>query len=169
MKTVTRDRLAAKATKRATFFTRRYAFFLVGACLLTATIAYHGQSKVSQCNQLVAIVNKVAEARPKATGMTIAEDNRLLLRTAIKLDGYADDLAMMEFSNKQIQALQAQFIKLYRDTSKASGAVVSAPVNNLQTVQQANKAFIETQERESPLVQEVNQYCRSKQWKFPSI
>lgn len=169
VKTVTRDRLNAKATKRATFFTRRYAFFFVGVCLLTATIAHYGQSKVSQCNQLVAIVNKVADARPEATGVTIAEDNRLLLRTAIKLDGFADDLAMMEFSNKQIRALQADFIKLYRDTSKASSAVVSAPIDNLQSVQQANKAFIATQERESPLVQEVNQYCRSKQWKFLSI
>jgi hypothetical protein len=114
-----------------------------GACLLTTAIAYHGKSKVSQCNQLVAIVNKVAEARPERTGMTIAEDNRLLLRAAIELDGYADNLAGMEFSNKQIQVLQTQFIKLYRDTSKASGAVVSAPVTNLQSVQKANRTLLQ--------------------------
>lgn len=135
---------------------------------MTATIAYHGNSKVSQCNQLVAIVNQAAEAQPDSMGVTIAEDNRLLLKTAIKLDSYADELADMEFSNKRIQALQTQFIQLYRDTSKASGAVVSAPVNNFQSVRQANKTFIETQERESPLVQEVNQYCRSERWGFPS-
>lgn len=169
MKTVTRDRFNVKATRKATFFTRRYAVLFAGACLLTTAIAYHGQSKVSQCNQLVAIVNKVAEARPERTGVTIAEDNRLLLRTAIKLDGYADDLAVMEFSNKQIQILQTQFIKLYRDTSKASGAVVSAPVTNLQSVQKANRVFIAIQEQEAPLVQETNHYCQSNEWSFPTI
>lgn len=136
---------------------------------MTLAIARHGESKVSQCNQLVAVVNKAAEARPDVEGRTIAEDNHLLLKVAIKLDGYADDLTMLEFSNQKIQVLQAQFIKLYRDTSKASGAVVSAPSSNFQSVQQANKAFIETQERESPLVQEVNRYCQSKQWSAPSI
>jgi len=169
VKTVTRDRFNVKATRKATFFTRRYAVLFAGACLLTTAIAYHGKSKVSQCNQLVAIVNKVAEARPERTGMTIAEDNRLLLRAAIELDGYADNLAGMEFSNKQIQVLQTQFIKLYRDTSKASGAVVSAPVTNLQSVQKANRAFIQIQEQEGPLVQETNQYCQSDAWSFPTI
>lgn len=169
MKTVARDRFDVKATRKATFFTRRYAVLLAGACLLTTAIAHHGKSKVAQCNQLVAIVNKVAEARPERIGRTIAEDNRLLLRTAIKLDSYADDLAGMEFSNKQIQVLQTQFIKLYRDTSKASGAVVSAPVTNLQSVQKANRTFIAIQEQEGPLVQETNQYCQSDEWSFPTI
>ncbi|MBW4581331.1 MAG: hypothetical protein KME42_17315 [Tildeniella nuda ZEHNDER 1965/U140] len=162
MKTVIRDRLEAKATRKATFFTRRYACLFAGACILTIAIAHHAKSKVSQCNQLVAIVNEAAEAQPDALGLSIADDNRRLLKTAIKLNGYADQLELMEFANPHIQAFQSQFMQLYRDTSKASGQVVTAPVNNLKVVSQVNRMLIETQAREGALVQEVNQYCQAE-------
>ena len=162
MKTVTRESFAVRTTRRATFFTRQYAFLLVAACLLTAAATSHGNSRVSQCNRLVAIVNEAADAQPDVLGRTIAEDNRHLLRTAMKLDGYADQLALMEFSNEPMQAFQSKFIQLYRDTSKASGAVVAAPVSNFKIVSQVNRTLIETQAREGLLVQEVNQYCQSE-------
>ena len=162
MKTVTRDRVKVGAVRRATFFTRQYAILFVGACLLTFALSNYGKSKVSQCNRLVAIVNQASEVQPERLGAAIADDNRALLHTSIKLDGYANKLEMMEFSNQQIQTFQTQFVQLYRDTSKASDAVVSAPPNNFQIVSQVNRAFIETKEREGPLVQAVNQYCRSE-------
>jgi hypothetical protein len=160
VKTVTRESSAIGTVRRATFFTRRYACFLLGACLLTAAATNHGNSRATQCNRLVAIVNEAADAQPDALGRTIAEDNYRLLKTAIKLDGYADQLVLMEFSDEQIQAFQSRFIRLYRDTSKASGAVVAAPVSNFKIVSQVNRMLIETQAREGFLVREVNQYCQ---------
>jgi hypothetical protein len=163
VKTVTREISKARAaTRRATFFTRKYAFLLTAACLLTVAAANHGNSKVSQCNRLVAIVNQAADAQPDALGVTIAEDNHRLKKTAIQLEGYADRLAFTDFSDPNIQTFQSQFIQLYRDLSRTSGAVVSAPTGNFQSVSQANRSLIETQERERPLVQEVNQYCSPK-------
>lgn len=129
---------------------------------MTVAIAHHGKSKVSQCNQLVAIVNEAAEAQPDALGLTIAADNRRLMKTAIKLDGYADQLELMNFPDLQVQAFQSQFIRLYRDTSKASSAVVTAPVDNLKVVSQVNRTLIETQNREGLLVQKVNNYCHTQ-------
>ena len=162
MKTVICENAAVKATRQATFFTRKYAFLFTAACLLTAAATNHGNSRVSQCNRLVAIVNEAAEAQPDTLGQTMAEDNRRLMKTAIQLDGYADQLALMEFSSPQIQAFQSKFIKLYRDTSQASSAVVSAPVSNFKAVSQVNRTLIETQAREGVLVQEVNQYCQAE-------
>ncbi|PSB31878.1 hypothetical protein [Stenomitos frigidus] len=162
MKTVTREDSATRATRRATFFTRKYAFSFVVACFLTAAATNHGNSKVFQCNRLVAIVNEAADAQPDALGQTITEDNRRLLKTAIQLDGYADQLELMEFSNQQIEGFQWQFIKLYRDTSKASGAVVTAPASNFKVVSQVNRTLIETQAREGSLVQAVNRYCQAE-------
>ena len=162
MKTVTRDDSAVRATRRATFFTRKYAFLLVAACLLTAAATNHGNSRVSQCNRLVAIVNEAADAQPNALEPTLAAENHRLMKTAIKLDIYADQLALLEFSNPELQTFQSQFIKLYRDTSKASGAVVTAPINNFKAVSQVNRTLIETQAREGSLVQAVNQYCQSE-------
>ncbi len=159
MKTVTRDRVQFRPAK-ATFLTRRYAVLFTGACLLTLAFSTYGKSRVSQCNRLVAIVNEAADAQSVPQGISIADDNRNLLHTAIELDRYADKLEMLEFSNQQIQDFQMQFINLYRDTSRASNAVVTAPVNKFEVVRQVNRTFIETQEREGPLVQAVNQYCR---------
>jgi len=162
VKTVTRDRSQAETARQATFFTRQYAVLFTGACLLAFALSGYGNSRVSQCNRLVAIINEAAAAQPEALSLTIAEDNHRLMKTAIQLDGYADQLALMEFSNQQVQAFQLQFMKLYRDTSRASGAVVTVPVTSFQAVSQVNRTFIETQEREGPLVQAVNQYCNAE-------
>lgn len=162
MKTVIREQRAARSERQPTFFTRQYAVVLIGACFSTVAVTHYNESKVSQCNRLVAIVNQAADAQPDALGVTIAEDNHRLMKTAIQLEGYADRLAFTDFSDPTIQTFQSQFIQLYRDLSRTSSAVVSAPTGNFQSVSQANRTFIATQERESPLVQEVNQYCSSK-------
>ena len=162
MKTVTRESSAFRTTRRDTFFTRKYAFLLLAGCLLTAAAANRGNGRVSQCNRLIAIVNEAADAQPDVLSRTLAEDNHRLIKTAIQLDDYADQLALMDFPNEPIQTFQTQFIQLYRDISKASSAVVTAPVSNFKVVSQANRTLIETQAREGLLVQEVNQYCQAK-------
>lgn len=159
MKTVLREQYKTRSKRQPTFFTRQYAVVLFGACFSTIAVTHHNESKVSQCNRLVAIVNQAADAQPDAMGLTIAEDNHRLMRTAIELEGYADRLAFTDFSDPKIQDFQAQFVQLYRDLSRTSGAVVTAPMGNFEVVSQVNRTFIQTQERESPLVQEVNQYC----------
>lgn len=162
MKTVMREQRATRSRQRPTFFTRQYAVLLLGACLSTAVVTHYKESKVLQCNRLVAIVNEAADAQPDALGVTIAEDNHRLMKTAIQLEGYADRLTFTDFSDPKIQVFQSQFIQLYRDISRTSGAVVTAPMGNFQVVSQVNRTFIETQERESPLVQAVNHYCSAR-------
>lgn len=157
-----RERRTDRSTRSSTFFTRQYAFVLVVACFSTVAVTHHNQSKVSECNRLINLVNQAADAQPDALGLTMAEDNYRLRKTAIQLESYADRLAFMDFSNHQIQTFQSQFIQLYRDISRTSSAVVTAPAGNFQVVSQVNRSFIETQERESPLVQEVNHYCSAK-------
>jgi oligoendopeptidase F len=162
VKTVMRERRATQSKRQPTFFTRQYAVALAGVCFSTVAVTHYNESKVSQCNRLVAIVNQAADAQPDALGLTMAEDNHRLMKTAIQLEGYADRLAFTDFSDPQVQVFQSQFVQLYRDISRASSAVVTAPTDNFQIVSQVNRSFIETQERESPLVQKVNQYCNAR-------
>lgn len=162
MKTVMREPRIPRSERQPTFLTRQYAVVLVGACFSMMAVTHYNESKVSQCNRLVAIANQAADAQPDALGLTMAEDNHRLMKTAIQLEGYADRLTFTDFSDPQIQVFQSQFVQLYRDISRTSGAVVAAPTGNFQIVSQVNRLFIETQERERPLVQEVNQYCSAK-------
>lgn len=162
MKTVMREQRVTRSERQPTFFTRQYTVALVGVCFSAVAVTHYNESKVSQCNRLVAIVNQAADAQPNALGLTMAEDNHRLMKTAIQLEGYADRLVFTDFSDPQIQVFQSQFIHLYRDISRTSSAVVTAPTSNFQVVSQVNRSFIETQERESPLVKDVNEYCSAK-------
>lgn len=162
MKTVMREQRPPRSKRSLTFFTRQYAVVFLAACFSTVTVTHYNQSKVSECNRLVNLVNQAADAQPNALGSTMAEENYRLKKTAIQLEGYADRLAFTDFSDPKVQVFQSQFIQLYRDLSRTSSAVVAAPAGNFQVVSQVNRSFIEAQERESPLVQEVNHYCSAR-------
>lgn len=118
------------------------------------------ESKTSQCNRLVAVVNQASQAQPHSASRTIAEDNLQLAQTTAKLEEFARQLESMKFSDPKIYRFRVQFIQHYRDYGRISKAVIEAPAGNFQAVRDANREFIQIQEREIPLVQDLNQYCR---------
>lgn len=133
--------------------------FWLGAIVIWGT--FSKESKASQCNRLVNVINEATSANSGMPGRTIAEDDAVLTQNAEKLDNYATQLDGMSFGDATIRRFQSLFSQLYREISAANRSVVAAPSHDLRAVRQANNTLITVQERESPLVQEVNQYCHT--------
>ncbi|MCS6812067.1 MAG: hypothetical protein NZ772_00600 [Cyanobacteria bacterium] len=124
-------------------------------------VASCGPSKVAQCNKLSEVVNKAAT---EAQQLGKSSSNRLddLNKAADSLDGYATELEAVKISDKKLQDFQARFVKMYRDTGKASRALVEAAKRRDRDAGQ--KALQELQQatgQESNLVRDINDYCRS--------
>lgn len=136
---------------------------LLGILLLVllplGAVSLFQQQKLSQCNRLVTVINEAANAQPVEVGRTIAEDDKMLLTLASRLEQYAVDLEMMNFTDKTLRGYQKRYVQLYRDISKASADLANAPIT-LRDVSLATRNLMLVRDRETPLVDEVNQYCR---------
>jgi uncharacterized membrane-anchored protein YhcB (DUF1043 family) len=130
-----------------------------GGILIWATVAR--ESKASQCDRLVKVVNEATTANPNTLGKTISEDNALLNQNAARLEGYARQLEGLHFDDLRVQELRDRFAQLYRNISRSMVDVTTAQQGNLQQVSRVNRALIEIQSQESPAVQALNQYCQN--------
>jgi uncharacterized membrane-anchored protein YhcB (DUF1043 family) len=123
-------------------------------------VASCGPSKVAQCNNLSEVVNKAAtEAQQvgKSGGNQLDE----LSKAADSLDGFATELEAVKISDETLKGFQGQFVKMYRDTGKASRELVEAAKKKDRVA--GEKALKELQSvtgQESTLVTNVNKYCK---------
>lgn len=123
-------------------------------------VASCGPSKVAQCNKLSEVVNKAAT---EAQQLGKSSSNQLddLSKAADSLDGFATELEAVKISDEKLKDFQAQFVKMYRDTGKASRALVEAAKKRDSNAGQ--KALQELQRatgQESDLVRDINNYCK---------
>jgi hypothetical protein len=101
-----------------------------GGILIWATAAR--ESKASQCDRLVKVVNEATTANPNTSGKTITEDNALLNQNAARLEGYARQLEGLRFDDLRVQELRDLFAQLYRNMSRSMTDVTSVQQGNLQ-------------------------------------
>ncbi|MDX2100869.1 MAG: hypothetical protein SFW36_24075 [Leptolyngbyaceae cyanobacterium bins.59] len=123
-----------------------------------------GESKVSQCNKLSAVVNKVAKEAQALSKANKPDDQfAQLSKAADSLDGYAAELQQVQLKDETLKGYQTRFVAIYTDTSKASRSLVDAFKKRDQKA--GNAALNSLQEvasREDPLLKEVNTYCGAK-------
>lgn len=141
---------------------RRMAFFLITLSVSVLAVAC-GESKVSQCNRIIAVVNK-ASGEAQAAGKSDNPDRvGNLENVANSIDQYAQELEAVQVKDETLQGLQSRLIQMYQETSKAIRSLVEgARKKDNQAVTASIKSLKQANQKESSLVDEFNQYCRGK-------
>jgi CHASE3 domain sensor protein len=127
------------------------ASFLVASC---------GESKVSQCRKITAVVNKATSAEQAASRNNNPDKVGELEKAAASFDQYAKELEAVKVKDETLQNLQGRIIKMYQATSKASRDLVEAArKQDPRAVDSSLQSLKEATNRESALANEFNQYC----------
>jgi uridine kinase len=130
---------------------RSYLFF-AGLMLLVGLSAC-GETKVSQCNRLVKILNP-------AKVIAIPQDAAAQSQAANTVDDLRQLAQAEVLSDPKIKAFQEQIVQhlsqasqLLRDASKASS---DRDLTQITKIQQATQTFMA---KEPPLLSQLNSYC----------
>ena len=122
-----------------------------------------GDSRISQCNQLVAIVNKAAEEARDIDKMSQAsqgDKTNELKKMTERFQQFAKEIDDIKLEDPDIKNFQKQFVSLYNQTSQSSQNLRDAIAKkNKSQVDNNLKAFGEVSTLEAKLVEEVNRYC----------
>ncbi len=122
-----------------------------------------GDSRISQCNQLVAIVNKAAkEARDidKMSQASQGDKTNELKKMTERFQQFAKEIDDIKLEDPDIKNFQKQFVSLYNQTSQSSQNLQDAIAKkNKSQVDNNLKAFGKVSTLEVKLVEEVNRYC----------
>jgi hypothetical protein len=122
-----------------------------------------GESKVAQCNKLIAVANKAATESKQMSQSSNPDKIGQLSQMADKLDQYAKEIQAVEIKDDQLKGFQGRFAKMYQETGAASRALIAA-VNKKDPkgIGTSSKALQTASGQEGPLVSEVNSYCSGK-------
>ncbi len=147
------------------------AFLVAGGAFLLTT---RSQSKVSECHQLISVVNQGSSLIDQNKGKQAATTNQL----ARELDRVTQNLAAVNFGDKELKKFQTRFVKLFQALSQASdraaNALDSARIAELTSagrakvekakpeIEAAGKAAVKVAAQADVLATEINQYCREK-------
>jgi hypothetical protein len=141
---------------------RRSALFLTASVALILTSC--AESKVAQCNKMIAIANQAAEAslafgsnpQPEKGGQAFVE-------VADKLDGFATSMSALEISDEKLKGYQASFSEMYKAASKGlRGAAMALDKKDAEAMQKEMKAIQDGTSQEGKLVSDTNTYCSAK-------
>lgn len=145
------------------------------ATMLTVFLVGCGESKVAQCNKLIAVVNKGQQISQGIKGM----DAPAMKKLSSDLSGLSKEIGAVEVADESLKGFQGRFAKIYGDLSTASSKVGAAleemektkkptadSLKRLKQLQEdvtsASKMGEAAAKDESGLVKEVNTYCSAK-------
>ncbi|MEM9213414.1 MAG: hypothetical protein AAGD25_03620 [Cyanobacteria bacterium P01_F01_bin.150] len=135
---------------------QKIRFTLIFALLITSC----GESKVSQCNQLIAMVNSTEQTISNITQAS-SPDISALQDIATATNQAVTDLEMVNLSNNKLNSFKSRFLEFYTDISTHVQTIVTA--HNEQNMSDAKPAYTQletTFEKQQPLVDELNNFCR---------
>lgn len=133
--------------------------------VLSLVAAGCSQSKVSQCRELIDVINTaVTDLQTVTQSPEASNDPESLVKIAEAADRAVGSMQTVELKDEELQAFQQRFITMYTETGAASRAIYDA-VNsqNPEAAQQAVGQLEAATNEEEPLVNEVNTYCTEQQ------
>lgn len=141
----------------------RHRFWSIIAVLSMALIVGCSEGRVAQCNRLIEIANQAAGEVESVTQSASADDPEAFRTVANAADQAARDLEAIELSDPNLQDYKQRFISLYVETSAATQALVEAvEQQDTEAATQAYERLELATQQESPLVDEVNNYCQGE-------
>lgn len=121
-----------------------------------------GQSRISQCNQMIQVANQaVSEAKIVTNG--VQEDNpqaEAMREAAAVMDKASVEMDGIELTDETLQNYQANFVSMYRKTSQAMRDFAQAfEQKDRQAAEAAQMSLQQATTPEKQLVDNLNAYC----------
>lgn len=144
------------------FPTRYFVLFSLTTAisLLTASCS---ESKISQCNRIIKIANDVVSQAKTVTNGGQASDPKAMLQAAEAMDNASKQMTDIPVTDLKLKDYQTGFVKMYRDTSKATRDFVKAfEKKDRPAAERALTALQQATIPEKQLVADINTYCSGK-------
>ena len=129
------------------------------ALALTLLIAGCGDSKVSQCNQLIEKVNATEQTLGNIT-QSSPPDINALQDIANATSQAQQDLETINLQGKKLNKLKKSFSEFYAGISTDAQAIVNAyEAQNMRDAEEAYTRLETTFEAQETLVEDINTFC----------
>ena len=163
-KNMLRQRECLQLNRRALmhFPTQYFVLLPLTAAISLLTISC-AESKISQCNKIIKIANDAVSQAKTVTNGGQASDPKAMLQAADAMEKASKEMETISVKDAKLKDYQTGFIKMYRDTSKATRDFVGAFEKKDRLA--AETALTNLQQATTPekqLVTEINNYCSGK-------
>jgi predicted translin family RNA/ssDNA-binding protein len=121
------------------------------------------ESKVSQCNKIIKVANEAVSQAKTVTNGGQASDPKAMLQAADAMEKASKAMEAINVKDAKLKDYQTGFIKMYRDTSKATREFVGAfEKKNRPAAETALTNLQQATTPEKQLVADINTYCSGK-------
>jgi ribosome-binding factor A len=144
-------------------FPTRYLVLLPLAAAISLLTASCSENKISQCNKIIKIANEAVSQAKTVTNGGQASDPKAMLKAAEAMEQASQKMTNLPVNDPKLKDYQTGFVRMYRDTSKATRDFVTAFNKKDRTA--AEKALTNLQQATIPekqLVGDINIYCSGK-------
>jgi len=135
---------------------------ILGAALLVGATAC-GQKKVTECNQLIEVINKGVESLNKSPkGGADPTGANELKGMADSMDKVAADAAKVELTIPDLKKYSTEYQTMAKDVAKAArDMAAAAEAKDLAKINSAQAALDKAVKQEDPLVDSINKFCQA--------
>jgi hypothetical protein len=117
------------------------------------------QTKVSQCQQIIAITKKIAQESQNNRQTT---DVKKILQVADFFEETADSMEKISIPDEKLAQYQQGFAEVYRGNAQATRDFIAALQNkDITSAKLTQKKVQEIGKKEQQLVTNMNAYCQS--------
>lgn len=144
-------------------FPKRYFALLSLAAAISLLTVSCSESKISQCNKIIKIANKAVSEAKSVTNGAQPSDPKTVLKAANAMEKVSKEMEAINVKDEKLKDYQISFVKMYRDTSKATRDFVAASEKNDRLAAEAAlTSFQQATTPEKQLVGDINSYCSGK-------
>lgn len=144
-------------------FPKRYFVLLSFTTAISLLAVSCAESKVSQCNKIIKVANEAVSQAKTVTRGGQASDPKAMLKAAEAMEKASKEMEAIKVNDAKLQGYQTGFIKMYRDTSKATRDFVKAfEKKDRSSAETALTNLQQSTKPEKQLVADINTYCSGK-------
>lgn len=144
-------------------FPKRYLVLFSLTTAISLLTASCSESKISQCNRIIKIANDAVSQAKTVTNGGQASDPKAMLQAAEAMDNASKQMTDIPVNDLKLKDYQTGFVKMYRDTSKATRDFVKAfEKKDRPAAERALTALQQATTPEKQLVADINTYCSGK-------
>ncbi len=122
------------------------------------------ENRSSQCVKLIGVANQAVNSIEAVTTPSSADSIDALKKIAVVAEDTDKAMKDLKLTDEKLVAFRDRFTAMYESTSAATQSLIKASsVKDAATSEKAYEALKVSTSQESPLVDEVNQYCSAGQ------
>lgn len=138
------------------------AALLIGAGLL-ALVTGCGQSKISECNALIEVINRGVQSLEKGqkagSDPTVAADLKAM---ADAMDKVAADASQVKLTIPELTKYSTEYQNMAKEVAKAARDMsAAAEAKDPEKINAAQAAMEKAVKQEDPLVDGINKFCQA--------